>query len=82
MPDGNRNAHASEKKFSESAHQDGTPSRRDVLLGGPSVADKQGWNAKIAPQEPIYDTRKGEKPKVVGLLDVDNRRTKIQGMAD
>jgi arylsulfatase len=41
----------------------------------PSVGNTQGWNARIVPQEPIYDARKGEKPRVVGLLDVDNRRT-------
>src|SRR5438445_6272517 len=41
----------------------------------PSVGAKQGWNAQIAPQEPIYDARKGEKPRVAALLDVNNRRT-------
>jgi len=41
----------------------------------PSVGTTQGWNAKIAAQEPIYDSHKGEKPRVVGLLDVNNRRT-------
>jgi len=41
----------------------------------PSVGNTQGWNANIAAQEPIYDSRKGEKPRVVGLLDVNNRRT-------
>jgi arylsulfatase A-like enzyme len=41
----------------------------------PSVGDKQGWNAKIAPPEPIYDARKGEPPQQVGTLDLDNRRT-------
>jgi hypothetical protein len=41
----------------------------------PSVGDKQGWNAKIAVQEPIYDIRQGEKPRVVGLLDMNSRRT-------
>ncbi len=41
----------------------------------PSVGDKQGWNAKIAPPEPIYEARKGEKPRVVATLDLNNRRT-------
>jgi arylsulfatase len=41
----------------------------------PSVGDKQGWNAKVAAPEPIYDARKGEKPRVVGTLDLNNRRT-------
>ena len=40
-----------------------------------SVGDKQGWNAKVVAPEPIYDARKGEKPRVVAALDVDNRRT-------
>jgi arylsulfatase A-like enzyme len=42
---------------------------------GSSVGDKQGWNAKIVPPEPIYEARKGEKPRVVASLNVDNRRT-------
>jgi arylsulfatase A-like enzyme len=41
----------------------------------PSIGKTQGWNGKITPQELIYDARKGEKPRVAGLLDVDNRRT-------
>jgi arylsulfatase len=41
----------------------------------PSVGNNQGWNAKIVPPEPIYDGRKGEPPRQVGALDVDNRRT-------
>lgn len=40
----------------------------------PSVGSKQGWNPSIAPPEPIYDARKGQKAKVVGYLDVDKRR--------
>src|SRR5438552_7094554 len=61
----------------------GSASRAHTMrLNGPrpqhvaSVGNKQGWSAKIDPQEPIYDTRKGEKPpRVVSLLDVNNRRT-------
>ena len=41
----------------------------------PSVGNKQGWNAKIVPAEPIYDAHKGEPPRQVGTLDLDNRRT-------
>jgi arylsulfatase len=41
----------------------------------PSIGRIQGWSGKIAPQEPIYDAHKGEKPRVAGLLDVDSRRT-------
>ena len=51
------------------------PSSNETSSMWPSVGKVQGWNGKIAPQEPIYDNRKGEKPRVIGLLDVDNRRT-------
>jgi arylsulfatase A-like enzyme len=52
------------------------PSSNQTNAMWPSVGNKQGWDAQIARQEPIYDARKGEeKPRVVGLLDVDNRRT-------
>ena len=29
----------------------------------PSVGNKQGWNAKVVQPEPIYEARKGEKPR-------------------
>ena len=41
----------------------------------PSVGDKQGWNDKEVPAEPIHDARKGEKARVVGTLNLENRRT-------
>jgi arylsulfatase len=41
----------------------------------PSVGNKQGWNSNTVPPELIYDARKGEKAKVVGMLDVPTRRT-------
>src|SRR5438270_3363518 len=41
----------------------------------PSVGNKQGWNARIVPPEPIYDARKGEASRQIGTLDLDNRRT-------
>src|SRR3954468_16931641 len=41
----------------------------------PSVGNKQGWNARIVPPEPIYDARKGEASPQIGTLDLDNRRT-------
>ncbi|MBK9063632.1 MAG: arylsulfatase [Acidobacteria bacterium] len=41
----------------------------------PSVGDKQGWNAKLVRPEPIYEARKGEKAREVGVLDLDRRRT-------
>jgi arylsulfatase A-like enzyme len=40
-----------------------------------SVGDKQGWSAKIVGPEPIYEARKGEKPRRVADLNLDNRRT-------
>jgi arylsulfatase A-like enzyme len=41
----------------------------------PSVGEKQGWNPSIAPLEPIYEARKGEKAHQVGELNLDTRRT-------
>ena len=41
----------------------------------PSVGDKQGWNSKIVHAEEIYEARKGEKARQVGVLDLDTRRT-------
>jgi arylsulfatase len=41
----------------------------------PSVGSTQGWNAKEVPAQPIYDARKGQTPRTVGVLDVNNRRT-------
>ncbi len=40
----------------------------------PSVGDKQGWNAKVVPPEPIYEARKGDRARQVGTLDVEQRR--------
>ena len=51
------------------------PSFNETKSTWPSVGDKQGWNAKVVPLEPIYEARKGEKPRVVANLNVDNRRT-------
>jgi arylsulfatase A-like enzyme len=51
------------------------PSLNETKSMWPSVGDKQGWNAKVVPPEPIYEARKGEKPRVVGTLDLENRRT-------
>lgn len=41
----------------------------------PSIGEKHGWNASIAPLEPIYDARKGEQARQVGQLNLDTRRT-------
>lgn len=51
------------------------PSLNETKSMWPSVGNKQGWSAKLVGPEPIYDARKGEKPRVVANLDVDNRRT-------
>ena len=51
------------------------PSFNETKSTWPSVGDKQGWNAKIVAPEPIYEARKGEKPRVIANLNVDNRRT-------
>jgi arylsulfatase A-like enzyme len=41
----------------------------------PSLGNKQGWDPKVEPLEPIYDARKGEIAKKVGELTLDTRRT-------
>jgi len=41
----------------------------------PSVGNKQGWNANIVHPEHIYEARKGEKARQIGILDVEKRRT-------
>jgi arylsulfatase len=51
------------------------PSLNETKSMWPSVGDKQGWNANIVPPEPIYEARKGEAPRVVATLNLDNRRT-------
>ena len=51
------------------------PSLNETNGMWPSIGDKQGWNASEAEAEPIYDAHKGEKPRQVGILDVDRRRT-------
>ena len=51
------------------------PSTNETNGMWPSLGNTQGWNPKIAAQEPIYEARKGEKPRVVGLLDINSRRT-------
>ena len=51
------------------------PSLNETKGMWPSVGNKQGWNAKVVQPEPIYEARKGEKPRQVAELNVDRRRT-------
>jgi arylsulfatase A-like enzyme len=51
------------------------PSTNETNGLWPSIGNAQGWNEKLAPLEPIYDARKGEHPRQVGLLDISRRRT-------
>jgi arylsulfatase A-like enzyme len=51
------------------------PSLNETKSMWPSVGDKQGWDPKLVHAEPIYEGRKGEKARVIGELNVDNRRT-------
>ena len=51
------------------------PSLNQTKSMWPSVGDKQGWSEKIVHAEPIYEARKGEKPRVVAELNLENRRT-------
>ena len=51
------------------------PSLNESKSMWPSIGDKQGWNAKIVPPEHIYEARKGEHPRDVGVMDLETRRT-------
>jgi arylsulfatase A-like enzyme len=51
------------------------PSLNEATGLWPSVGNKQGWKAAIAPPEPIYEARKGEKAQQIGVLNLDTRRT-------
>jgi arylsulfatase A-like enzyme len=51
------------------------PSLNEAKGMWPSVGNKQGWNEKIVPAEPIYEARKGGKPREVAKLDLEKRRT-------
>ena len=51
------------------------PSLNETNSMWPSVGNKQGWNANIAPPEVIYEARKGEKARQIATLDLNNRRT-------
>lgn len=41
----------------------------------PSIGNRQGWDPKVSPPEPIYEARRGAKPKQVAALDLGRRRT-------
>ena len=49
------------------------PALNDANSVWPSTGSKQGWDPKMVPAQPIYDARKGEKPRQVGELNVDQR---------
>ena len=51
------------------------PSLNETGNMWPSVGNTQGWNAKVVAPEPIYDAHKGERPRQIGVLDLDRRRT-------
>jgi arylsulfatase A-like enzyme len=51
------------------------PSLNDAQGMWHAIGNKQGWNASIASPEPIYEVRKGEKAKQVGVLNLETRRT-------
>jgi arylsulfatase A-like enzyme len=40
----------------------------------PSIGARQGWNAELAPPEPIYEARKGETARQVAQLDLEHHR--------
>jgi arylsulfatase len=51
------------------------PSLNEAKGMWPSIGNKQGWNANIVHPEHIYEARKGEKPRQIAELNLDNRRT-------
>jgi arylsulfatase A-like enzyme len=51
------------------------PSLNQTTGMWPSIGNKQGWSASIAHPQHIYEARKGEKPKQLAVLDLENRRT-------
>ena len=50
------------------------PELNDTHSLWPSVGAKQGWDPNTVSAEPIYEVRKGEKPRKVGELNLDQRR--------
>src|SRR5215471_1523221 len=51
------------------------PSLNETRGMWPSVGNTQGWNARIVAAQPIYEGHKGEVPRQIGTLDVENRKT-------
>ena len=41
----------------------------------PSLGTRQGWDSRVSPLEPIYEARKGSKPREVASLTIERRRT-------
>src|SRR3954454_2069701 len=41
----------------------------------PSVGSKQGWDPNVVRAEPVYEARKGEKPRQVSELNLEQRLT-------
>jgi arylsulfatase A-like enzyme len=50
------------------------PELNDTHSLWPSVGAKQGWDPHLVSAQPIYEARKGEKPRKVGELDLEHRR--------
>ena len=55
------------------------PALNDTHSIWPSVGLKQGWDPNIVPAQPIYEARKGEKPRQVAELDLNQRRKDGKG---
>jgi arylsulfatase A-like enzyme len=50
------------------------PAMNDTRSVWPSVGSKQGWDPRIVPAQPIYDAKRGEKPRQISELNMDQRR--------
>src|SRR5262245_18365688 len=51
------------------------PTLNDTRSIWPSLGSKHGWDPGGDPAEPIYEARSGEKPRRVGELDLEHRRS-------
>ncbi len=58
------------------------PSLNQTTGMWPSIGNEQGWNASVVPAEQIYEARKSEKPRSVGVLDLEARRTMEAAITD
>lgn len=57
------------------------PTLNDTRSVWPSIGSKQGWDPNLVPDQPVYDARKGETPRQVAGLNLDQRLVMDQEIA-